>query len=414
VAKHVLQSHTCGKPDAPPLPERTVFAMALCCGLAVANIYYNQPMLALIEQQYQASNSSGLIPTATQLGYALGLFLLVPLGDLMERRRLIVVQFLVLSVTLVLAALAPNPWTLVGASLLLGIFATVAQQIVPFAATLSPAATRGKTIGKVMSGLLCGILLSRVLSGFIASHWGWRTMFWVGSPLAIVGAIIMGITLPRSRSATDLTYSGLLASLAHLWTEHRELRQATFTQAALFASFISFWTILSLHLAEPRLAYGAGTAGLFGIIGAVGVLIAPVAGHIADSKGPHFVIGAGAAITVGCWVLFGVWPGIAGLIIGVVLLDIGVQGSLISNQHLVYALGETTRSRINTVFMGGMFVGGSLGSVGATIAWHRGGWWGTCLAGMAFAAVALVLQGASLRRRSLDERNIQETQDLGG
>jgi len=386
---------TASEPEPPG--RRMVAAMALCSGLAVANIYYNQPMLALIKEQY-GSSITWLMPTFTQLGYALGLLLLVPLGDLMERRRLIVTQFVILSVTLVFAALATAEWALVCASLLIGVFATVAQQIVPFAAALSPSTIRGRTIGTVMSGLLCGILLSRVVSGFIASHWGWRSMFWIASPLAILGAGIMRATLPSGRPASELSYPASLASLAKLWVQHRDLRQATATQAALFASFICFWTILSLHLAEPRLGYGAATAGLFGVVGAVGVAIAPVAGHIADRHGPHLVIRAAAAVTVLSWCLFGAWPGIVGLLVGVVLLDIGVQGSLVSNQHVIYALGESTRNRVNTIFMGGTFIGGSLGSAGVSYAWHRGGWRGTCFAGIAFAAVALVIQSAKLHR----------------
>jgi len=378
---------------------RTVFAMALCCGLAVANIYYNQPMLALIEQQLGDRAISGLVPTATQLGYALGLFLLVPLGDLVERRLLIVGQFLILSVTLVSAAIAPNAWALVLASFFMGISATVAQQIVPFAALLASPSTTGKTIGRVMSGLLCGVLLSRTLSGFVASHWGWRTMFLIGSPLAVLGAGVMAASLPISRPSGRFTYPALIISLRELWKTYPPLRMATCSQAALFASFIAFWTILSLHLAEPGLGYGATVAGLFGIVGAVGVCAAPLAGHIADRKGPQLVIVLGAAVTVASWLVFGAWRELAGLVLGVILLDFGVQSSLVSNQHLIYALNDTARSRFNTIFMSGMFIGGSVGSEVATLAWTSGGWSATCFVGIAFAAIALLLQVLTRRRR---------------
>ncbi len=382
-----------------PLKERTVFAMATACGLAVANIYYNQPMLALIEHQFASVTTIGMIPTATQLGYAIGLLLLVPLGDLVERRRLIVIQFLILAVALAGAALAPGPWSLVAASFFVGTFATVAQQIVPLAVTLSPSALRGRTIGKVMSGLLCGILFSRTLSGFVATYLGWRAMFWISVPLALFGAGLMAMALPRSEPTTYLRYPTLLYSLQKLWRAQPLLRRATLTQAALFASFISFWTILSLHLAEPPYGYGPYAAGLFGIVGAVGVFAAPLAGRLADRRGPLLVIVIGAVVTVTSWLMFGIWGMLTGLIVGVVLLDFGVQSSLVSNQHVIYALDESARSRLNTLFMGGVFLGGAVGSTAATMAWRQEGWLGTCVIGIVFALLALIFQLAGLRAR---------------
>ena len=383
-----------------PLKERTVFAMATACGLAVANIYYNQPMLALIEHQFASVTTIGMIPTATQLGYAIGLLLLVPLGDLVERRRLIVIQFLILAIALAGAALAPGPWSLVAASFFVGTFATVAQQIVPLAVTLSPSALRGRTIGKVMSGLLCGILFSRTLSGFVATYLGWRAMFWISVPLALFGAGLMAMALPRSEPTTYLRYPTLLYSLQKLWRAQPLLRRATLTQAALFASFISFWTILSLHLAEPPYGYGPYAAGLFGIVGAVGVFAAPLAGRLADRRGPLLVIVIGAVVTVTSWLMFGIWGMLTGLIVGVVLLDFGVQSSLVSNQHVIYALDESARSRLNTLFMGGVFLGGAVGSTAATMAWRQEGWLGTCVIGIVFALLALIFQLAGLRARS--------------
>ena len=395
-----------------PLKGRTVFAMATACGLAVANIYYNQPMLALIEHQFASMTTVGLIPTATQLGYAIGLLLLVPLGDLVERRRLIVAQFLILTIALTGAALAPGPWSLVAASFFVGTFATVAQQIVPLAVTLSPTPLRGRTIGKVMSGVLCGILFSRTLSGFVATYLGWRAMFWISVPLALFGAGLMAIALPRSEPTAHLPYPSLLYSLQTLWRAQTLLRRATLTQAALFASFISFWTILSLHLAKPPYGYGPYVAGLFGIVGAVGVFAAPLAGQLADRKGPLLVIVIGAVVTVASWLMFGIWGTLAGLIAGVVLLDFGVQSSLVSNQHVIYALDESARSRLNTLFMGGMFLGGAVGSTAATMAWRQEGWLGTCVIGIVFALLALIFQLDGLRDRSrvpVTEPSAEET-----
>ncbi|CCA90735.1 MFS transporter [Novosphingobium sp. PP1Y] len=393
-----MESTTIDKAEVSPTPalgRGLTFAMALAAGLAVANIYYNQPMLGIMEKDLPGG-ITGLVPTATQLGYAVGLFALVPLGDLIERRRLIVIQFLVLAAALVVAAVAPSAGLLLVASLLLGVASTVAQQIVPFAAHLASPEKRGATVGTVMSGLLCGILFSRTLSGFVAAHEGWRAMFWLGVPLALGAGALMAFTLPRSQPDTRESYVSLMISLVHLWREFGELRLAAVTQALLFGAFTAFWSILALYLQEPRFGQGAEVAGLFGIVGAVGILAAPIAGRFADKRGPHKVIVAGTILTVVSWVIFGLWASIIGLVVGCILLDFAVQSVLVSNQHIVYALRPEARARFNTIFMGSMFLGGAGGAAAATAAWGAGGWTAVSLLGIGFAVVATTLQLATI------------------
>jgi predicted MFS family arabinose efflux permease len=372
-------------------PRGLLFAMATAAGVAVANIYYNQPLLGLIVRDLPGA-ATALVPTATQLGYAAGLFLLVPLGDRFERRGLIVAQFVGLALALVCAAIAPNALAMVAASLVVGLLAAVAQQIVPFAASLASPEHRGRTVGLVMSGLLCGILLSRTLAGLVGAHFGWRAVFWLSAPLAILMAVVMRLGLPESRPQATLGYGELMRSLGALWREFAELRTAALTQAMQFAAFSVFWTLLALRLAGQPFHAGPDVAGLFGIVGAVGVLAAPITGGLADRIGPRRVVLAGAGLCALAWVIFAVSASIPAMVVGVIVLDLAAQSSLVSNQAIVYGLRPEARSRLNTLLMGSMFLGGSAGSAIGMLAWSHGGWPLVSAAGLGFAALAGLCQ----------------------
>jgi len=377
-----------------------ILVMAVACGVAVANIYFNQPLLAVLAAAFPGEGRmTALVPTITQLGYALGLVLLVPLGDRMDRRRVILLQAAALCLALVGVALAPSAIVLLAASALVGVTATLAQQIVPFAAEMASPEKRGAVIGTVMSGLLCGVLFGLFVAGTVSDHFGWRAVFGLGCLLMVLTAAALAAVLPRTRPQTDATYPALLGSLLRLWRDEPRLRRATQIQAAMFGSFSTFWTVLALHL-DAQFHAGAETAGLFGVIGSVGILFAPVAGRVADKRGPYTVIGLGCVTMLFSWLVFAGWQAMAGLVVGVILIDFGQQGALISNQHVIYALRPEARSRINTIFMSGMFLGGAAGSVGAAFAWHTGGWLLVCAYGGMLATIALALTGLDHRRRS--------------
>jgi predicted MFS family arabinose efflux permease len=377
--------------------------MATATGIAVANIYYNQPMLGLLERSFGDAGTVGMVPTVTQLGYALGLLLLVPLGDILPRRELIVGQFLLLALALVGAALAPTAVFLLIASFGVGAMATVAQQIVPFAASLAPPDRRGSTVGTVMAGLLAGILLSRALAGLIGASEGWRAMFWLSAPVALLAALVMARVLPRHVPQAQLSYPKALHSLVGLWRQQPALRRATVVQAGIFGSFSVFWTSLALYLASPAFGLGADVAGLFGLLAAGGLVAAPLSGHASDRWGPRVLTMVAAALALAAWLVMAGFSTLWGLAAATLLLDFGSQSALVANQHVIYGLDGAAHNRVNTIFMTGMFLGGALGSALAGFAWAHAGWGGVTLAGGGMAAAALIVTlvtGFSPRRHA--------------
>ncbi|WP_026736010.1 MFS transporter [Fischerella sp. PCC 9605] len=382
-------------PHSTPAPSDrslrgSLLLLASVAGAAIANIYYNQPLLDSFSQSFpQSAPWIGAVPTVTQLGFAVGMLLLAPLGDRIDRRRLILLQIAGICVALLVAATAPTLPVLIGASLAIGMLATMAQQAGPFAAELAPPVQRGHAVGSVYSGLLLGILLARTGAGFVAEYFGWRAVFAASIVTMLVLAVVVATRLPPSKPTSTLPYGKLLGSPWYLAVDLRGLREAALTGAALYAAFSLFWSVLSLLLAGAPFHLGPQAAGLFGIVGAAGAYVAPWAGILADRRGPRAVISLAIALIAVAFVVFGLsGASISGLVIGVIVLDIGLQMAQVSNQSRIFALKPEAPSRVNTVYMMCYFIGGAAGSATGAVAWHAFGWTGACIAGLLFSALA--------------------------
>lgn len=375
------------------LSSGTVWAMAVACGFAVANTYYNQPMMVDIALDLEtAESSAGLIPTMTQAGYATGLLFLAPLGDRYERRSLILIISVLLILSLLSAGFASSFTAIVAASFAVGVFSTLAQQIVPMAAQLARPERRGSVIGIVMAGLLTGILGARTLAGFVAEYWGWRAMFLTAAVIMIAVALLVRLTFPSVKPASNITYGALMRSLVPIWRQEPVVREASIIGAFAFGTFSIFWSTLTPHLASPSFGLGPSVAGMFGLAGILGAVAATLAGRFADSNSPRAGIGYSVGMmfaAFGVFALFG--NSMTGLILGVLLLDIGMQGTQILGQARIFAIQGETRSRINTIYMTCFFIGGASGSALGTFAWDAGGWIGVTIAGMATSFIGIVL-----------------------
>ena len=366
--------------------------MALACGVAVANLYYHQPLLVEISRSFHATSQQvGLVATLTQVGYAAGMLLFLPLADLIDRRRLIVMLLLTVSVALVGAALAPWLWWLVVASFLVGLTSVAPQVVIPFAASLADPKERGKIIGSMYTGLLLGILLARTVSGTVGGQLGWRAMFWLASGMMVVLAIVLAIRLPKDTPSTDHGYLSLMRSLWILVRTQPELREAAIIGGGIFGAFSAFWTTLVFFLSTPPYHYGSQMAGMFGLVGAAGALIAPMAGRLADRFGHRAVRGVALLVVVGayglCWLL---GFHLVGLAASVILLDAGVQSAHVCNQTRIFGLLPKAHGRVNTIYMMGFFLGGSVGSYLGIWCWTRWQWNGVCGAGAAMGLLALL------------------------
>lgn len=375
------------------LSKSLVLLMAVAAGTAVANLYYIQPLLGEIARALNVNQVNvGFTTMLTQVGYAVGMLLLLPLADIKEKRKLILIMLFCSTGSLLLMSFSPNITVLSVAAFAVGFTSVVPQLIVPLAAQLAEPGERGKVIGTVMSGLLIGILLSRTLSGIIGGNFGWRVVYLIAAGLMILLAGLLSKFLPVSPAVSTLKYKDLFKSMFGLVKKYPVLVEASINGAMMFAAFSAFWTSLTFLLEGPQYNMGADIAGLFGLIGVVGAAAAPISGRVADKKSPKFTVGIGIVIVIAayvCMLLFGfkLW----GLIIGVILLDLGVQSCQISNQARVHALSNEYRNRINTVFMVSYFIGGALGSFISSYNYARLGWIGVCLLGLATQVIAIIV-----------------------
>ncbi|WP_304608701.1 MFS transporter [Hyalangium versicolor] len=373
--------------------------LAAGAGLSVASIYYSQPMLAVMGSTIGASDTAvGLVPTLTQLGYALGILLLIPLGDRFDRRTIILTKASLLSVALLLGGIAPDVGVLLAVSFAVGLTATMAQDIVPAAATLAPERERGKVVGTVMTGLLLGILLSRVISGVVAEHFGWRAMYVIASASVILIGAAAWRGLPNFRPTSTLSYGALLGSLASLWRKHGALRRAALAQGLLSIGFSAFWSTLAVMLHGAPFHLGSAAAGAFGLAGAAGALGAPVAGRVADCFGPELVTRLGAGLTALSFATMLTSPWLepnarlwllAGSAIG---FDLGAQIMLVAHQTIVFGIDPAARSRLNAVLFVCMFIGMSLGAASGSLVLAHWGWVAVTLLATASALAALLVR----------------------
>ncbi|MFI0454570.1 MFS transporter [Actinomadura sp. 6N118] len=400
------------------LSRGLLLLMSVASGLAVAGNYFAQPLLDLISRELDLGPSlAALVVTAAQAGYALGLILLVPLGDLLERRRLAVSLYAATAVFLLVSATAANGTVLLISTALTALTSVGAQVVVPFAATLAAPEERGRVVGTVMAGLMLGLLLARTASGAMSELGGWRTVYWVNAALMALMAVLLRVFLPRlGGDGQRLSYPGLLRSTVAMFRYEPLLRWRAGIGALSMASFSVLWTALAFLLVRSPYGWSESAIGLFGLVGAAGALTAMVAGRLSDRGYVQIVTGAGTVLLLASWL-----PIAAGarsliwLLVGVVVLDLAHQAVLNSNQNVLYALRPEARNRINSAFLTTFFVGGAVGSSLTSVVWVHSGWTGVCVLGAGFSTgtVALwVLERVSVNRTTEDSPADQGVRDL--
>jgi predicted MFS family arabinose efflux permease len=370
-----------------------VLLFAFCCGVIVANIYYSQPIIELIAPDIGLSaTAASLIVSLTQIGYALGMLFLVPLGDLLENRKLMIVTALVSVASLLAAAFTTQPHAFLLVSLMIGLSTVSVQILIPLAAHLAPEASRGRVVGGIMSGLLLGILLARPLSSLIADHLGWRAVFMIAAGVMSVIVVILATTMPTRQPDHSATYGQLILSLGKLFQREPVLRQRALMQGCMFAAFSLFWTAVPLELARNH-GLSQTQIALFALVGAIGAVAAPIAGRLADAGHTRVTTRLALLLAIVCFLPAFIPPtnSVIALALTGVVLDFCVQMNMVLGQRSIYALDASSRGRLNALYMTAIFVGGALGSALASALFDHLGWLGIVVLGSAFPLLALVI-----------------------
>ncbi|MDO4556641.1 MAG: MFS transporter [Lachnospiraceae bacterium] len=375
------------------IDKRLLILMAIAGGVVVANIYYIQPLLGEIATYYQVSTSSvGIVATLTQLGYACGLFFLLPAADLCNRKKLISITLLLCVVSLICMVVSGTFMMTAAICFCVGFTSMVPQLLIPLGAQLSLPENTGKNLGTIISGMLIGILASRVFSGLVGGYFGWKTVYLIAAILIAILALILYKVLPDTKANVDMSYGDSLRSLLNLPRKYPVIVRASINSAIVFGIFSAFWTTLTLYLGEGPFGYNASTIGLFGLFGIAGAVFAPMAGKMSDKKGTNFTLLFHMIVIGVSFICFAVWgKSVVGIIIGVILLDYGVQCCNVANQARIQTISGSERNRIAAIFMVSTFLGGSIGSYAGTMIYGSYEWVGFVTLGATMIMIALLL-----------------------
>lgn len=375
------------------LPALLLWTLAIVAGVTVANLYYNQPLLNMVRDELDISDfQANLISMITQVGYALGLLFIVPLGDLYQRKYIIVTNFSLLIVSLLVMAVSTSIYVIWAAALFTGICSVIPQIFIPIASQFSRPEHKGRNVGIVVSGLLTGILVSRVVSGFIGEMFGWREMYYIAAGMMVACGIVVMRVLPPIQPTFQGSYKGLMASLVSLLREYPELRIYSLRSALAFGSVLAMWSCLAFKMSGAPFYAGSDVIGLLGMCGVAGVLSASFVGRYVKRIGVTRlnVIGCGAML-LAWWLMSWGENSYACIIAGIIVIDIGMQCIQLSNQTSVFELCPKASNRINTIFMTTYFIGGSLGTFLAGTCWQSAGWHGVVATGVVLTGCSLLI-----------------------
>lgn len=384
--KHVLKENN-------GLPAHILWTLAIVAGISVANLYYNQPLLNVMRQELGVTEfKANLVAMITQIGYALGLLFIVPLGDLYRRKNIILINFTLLIFSLLAIAAAPNIYIIWAASLVTGVCSMIPQIFVPIASQFSRPENKGRNVGIVISGLLTGILASRVVSGLVGELLGWREMYMIAAGLMLVCALVILKVLPEIQPIFRGRYATLMYSLLSLVKDYPALRVYSVRSGLAFGSFLAMWSCLAFRMAQAPFYADSNIIGVLGLCGIVGALTASFVGRYVKKVGVRNFNFAGCALILLSWaLLYFCGNGYAGIIAGVILIDIGMQCIQLSNQTSIFEICPSASNRVNTIFMTTYFIGGSLGTFLAGSCWQAWQWAGVAAIGAALTMVSLAI-----------------------